>query len=282
MMIPEGDALLNAFDFLPYARLDDLMVSLAPPGGGVGPHFDSYDVFLIQGLGRRRWEISGQDDLELVDDCPLRILKHFRAEQTWELEPGDMLYLPPKYAHNGVALSDECMTWSVGFRAPGTQEIATQFLVYLQDSICLDGQYDDPDLTPSRHPGRIPSLMAKRLKDMIRAIRWSDGDMEDFVGRYLSEPKPSVFFDPPARPMSFARFAKLAEDRGIALNARSRMLYLGKRFFINGETIEADRDIAAELRILADHRARPAGPLEEDYAILAYEWYRAGYLHPGR
>lgn len=280
MLIPEGDALLNAFNFAPYARLDDLMVSFAPPGGGVGPHFDSYDVFLIQGLGRRRWEISGQDDLELVDDCPLRILKRFRVDQSWELEPGDMLYLPPKYAHNGVALTD-CMTWSIGFRAPTAQELATEFLVYLQDSICMDGIYADPDLAYSKQPGRIPTLMARRLKEMIRAIRWTDRDMNDFIGRYLSEPKPTVFFDPPSRPATFARFHKLACERGLVLDSRSRLLYLEGIFFMNGERLEAERGFHRDLGRLADQRNLPPASHDEVFTSLLYEWYRAGYLHPG-
>lgn len=272
-----GDALLNAFNFVPYARLDDLMVSFAPPGGGVGPHFDAYDVFLIQGLGRRRWEISGQDDLELVDDCPLRILKRFRVDQSWELEPGDMLYLPPQYAHNGVALTD-CMTWSIGFRTPTTQEMATQFLVYLQDQICLDGVYADPDLTYSRHPGRIPDAMASGLKDMIRRIRWSDRDMDEFIGRYLSEPKPHVFFEPPVRPASAAVFRRRLADKGVRLDARTIMLYLGQAFYINGERLEAERALAPRLRELADRRSLPAGNHDDALADLLYEWYRSGYL----
>ncbi|MDR3393367.1 MAG: cupin domain-containing protein [Parasulfuritortus sp.] len=281
MLVPEGDALLNAFNFAPYARLDDLMVSFAPPGGGVGPHFDSYDVFLIQGLGRRRWEISGQDDLELVDDCPLRILKRFRVDQSWELEAGDMLYLPPKYAHNGVALTD-CMTWSIGFRAPSAQEMATEFLVYMQDSVCMDGLYADPDLGYSRQPGKIPGLMVDRLKDMIRAIRWTDHDMEDFIGRYLSDPKPNVFFEPPARPASFTRFHKLTCERGLSLDARSRMLYLGRIFFVNGERLEAEQEIRPKLRQLADQRQLPPAAFDEVFTSLLYEWYRAGYLQTGR
>jgi len=277
MLVAEADALLNAFNFVPYARLDDLMVSFAPPGGGVGPHFDSYDVFLIQGQGHRRWEISGQDDLELVEDCPLRILKRFQAEQSWELGPGDLLYLPPKYAHNGVALTD-CMTWSVGFRAPSAQEMATEFLVYLQDNLDMKGFYADPDLGPTRQPGRIPPLMEKRLKGMIQAIRWTDRDMSDFIGRHLSEPKPSVFFDPPHRPMAYGRFKKSASERGIALDPRSRMLYSGQAVFINGERIEAEHSHAAELRKLADRRVRPAAPITDELAAFLYAWYRAGYL----
>lgn len=280
MLIPEGDALLNAFSFAPYARLDDLMVSYAPPGGGVGPHFDSYDVFLIQGLGRRRWEISGQDDLELIDNCPLRILKRFRVDQSWELEPGDLLYLPPKYAHNGVALTD-CMTWSIGFRAPTAQEMATEFLVYLQDTLCLDGIYADPDLTYSRQAGRIPPAMLRGLKDMIGKIRWTDADMEDFIGRYLSEPKPQVFFEPPARPAGHATFHRRLLAKGARLDARSRMLYQGHAFYMNGERLEADRDLASSLRQLADQRVLPPGPYDDMLSGLLYDWYRAGYLTTG-
>lgn len=280
MLVPDGDRLLNAFNFAPYARLDDLMVSFAPSGGGVGPHFDAYDVFLIQGLGRRRWEISGQDDLELVDDCPLRILKRFRVDQSWDLEPGDMLYLPPQYAHNGVALSD-CMTWSIGFRTPTTQEMATQFLVHMQDNICLDGVYSDPDLTYSSHPGRIPGAMVDGLKDMIRRIRWTDADMEDFIGRYLSEPKPHVFFDPPERPANPAGFHRRAKTKGVRLDARSRMLYLGNVFYMNGERLETERGLMPLLRQLADRRALPPGNLDEIFSGLLYDWYRSGYLEIG-
>ncbi|MFZ5485378.1 MAG: JmjC domain-containing protein [Pseudomonadota bacterium] len=280
LLVPEGDALMNAFSFAPYARLDDLMVSFAPPGGGVGPHFDSYDVFLLQGLGRRRWEISGQDDLELVEDCPLRILKRFRVDQSWELDPGDLLYLPPKYAHNGVALTD-CMTWSIGFRAPSAQEMAGEFLTYLQDNLSLEGRYADPDLSYSRHPGRIPPAMLKGLRDMIRALRWQDEDMNDFIGRYLSEPKPHVYFDPPARPLGPAAFAKRLAQRGLRLDARTRMLYQAKVFHINGERLEVDAGLAPALRLLADTRHLPADDHEDSLTSLLHEWYACGYAHLG-
>lgn len=278
--LPEADRLLRAFNFVPYTRLDDLMVSFAPPGGGVGPHFDSYDVFLIQGLGRRRWEISGGDDLSLVEGAPLRILKHFEPEQSWELEPGDMLYLPPKYAHNGVALTD-CMTYSVGFRAPSAQEIAGQFLGYLQDQLQLEGMYADPDLQPSRHPGRIDADLIERLAAMIGRIRWSQADIRDFAGRYLSEPKPSIFFDPPAKPLSAKAFAKQVETRGMRLDAKSLLLYQGRRFYINGEPYAAESASRRALSELADRRE--LGPGRRDTALLAclYDWYCAGFIHPG-
>lgn len=278
MLLDEGDRLLNCFNFAPYARLDDLMVSFAPPGGGVGPHFDSYDVFLIQGLGRRRWEISAQDDLDLVEDAPMRILKHFHPEQSWELEPGDMLYLPPKYAHNGIALTD-CMTWSIGFRAPAAQEIATEFLVYLQDRLELEGRYADPDLRPARHPGRIPAQMQRQLHEMIRQIRWGKTEMNDFIGRHLSEPKPNVFFDPPLHPLSCKQFAKQAAKKGIRLDPRTRLLYDRTTAFMNGEAIELDDDIRPALVQLADQRSYRPSSAADPSLDTCYEWYCDGFLN---
>jgi len=275
--LAEGDALLNAFDFVPRARLDDLMVSFAPKGGGVGPHFDSYDVFLIQGLGRRRWEISDQTDLTLVPGSPLRILRHFTPTQSWELDPGDMLYLPPRFAHNGVALGD-CMTWSVGFRAPKAQEIVGQFLNYLQDHLQLEGIYADPELKRPRHPGEIPSHLLAWAEDTIHKTRWHNSAIMECLGLYLSEPKAHVFFDPPARPLSASRFAQAVAKTGVRLDPRSQLLFRGKKFFINGEKLEATPGMLPLLRKLADRRQLPPMPLHGDLAATLYDWYRAGFL----
>ncbi|MCX7672189.1 MAG: cupin domain-containing protein [Thiobacillaceae bacterium] len=278
--LPYAARLLQRFDFVPYARLDDVMVSLAPPGGGVGPHFDSYDVFLIQGLGSRRWEIAAQDDLELVEDAPLRILKRFTPQQSWVLEPGDMLYLPPRYAHNGVALTP-CMTWSVGFRAPSHQEIAAAFLDHLHDRLDLDGRYADPDLSVPSHPAELPAAMIERLGRVIAGIRWQRRDVIDFLGLYLSEPKPQVFFRPPRRPLSLQRFAERARTKGVSLDARTRLLFHGRTFYINGERVPAGPGQYRTLVALADARrlgpqALPAGVLP-----LLHAWYQQGYLHIG-
>lgn len=278
--LPYAAALLQSFGFVPYARLDDVMVSLAPPGGGVGPHFDSYDVFLIQGHGTRRWEIAEQDDLELVEDAPLRILKRFSPQQSWVLEPGDMLYLPPRLAHNGVALS-ECMTWSVGFRAPTHQEIACAFLDYLQESLTIEGRYADPDLKLTNHPAALPTEMIERLGAVINSIRWSRHDIVDFLGRYLSEPKPHVFFEPPRRLMSRERFAEKVALEGLRLDPRTRMLFHGANFYINGERLvvpEAHRRLLVKL---ADQRALPPSALPEALLAMLYDGYKAGYLWPG-
>ncbi|OYY93099.1 MAG: hypothetical protein B7Y41_13380 [Hydrogenophilales bacterium 28-61-23] len=283
-LLPQGDWLLHRFDFIPAARLDDLMVSFAPPGGGVGPHFDSYDVFLIQGQGRRRWEISAQDDLTVVEGAPLRILKEFRVDQSWELEPGDMLYLPPQLAHNGVALTD-CMTWSVGFRAPKSDEIVGQFLTHLQDKLELPGMYADPELKRPKHVAEIPSAMLDWAEKTIRAaVRWDKAEIADFLGRYLSEPKAHVFFDPPERPKSLAAFSKAIRKHGVALDARSQMLFRGEAFFMNGERLEASPPLRAKLCDLADQRMLPPSKCEQEQCPelvgLLHLWYQAGYLFP--
>ena len=173
------------------------MVSYAPKGGGIGPHFDSYDVFLLQGMGSRRWQISAQQDDRFIADAPLRILKNFLPEQEWVLKPGDMLYLPPKYAHNGIA-EDDCMTYSIGFRALSHDEVMTQFLVYLQDKVETEGRYSDPGLQLQSHPSKISAAMQAQVHSILKKISWSHDDIENFLGIYLSEPKSCLLYTSPS------------------------------------------------------------------------------------
>ncbi|MGA7178717.1 MAG: cupin domain-containing protein [Thiobacillaceae bacterium] len=276
--LPAGVDLLQQFNFIPHARVDDLMVSYAAPGGGVGPHFDSYDVFLLQGLGHRRWCISAQKNLDLIENCPLKILKYFKPEEEYILGPGDMLYLPPHYAHDGVAM-DDCMTYSIGVRAPSTQEITESFLDFMRDRIDLPGRYADPDLTLQKHAGEISPGMLQQLQDMIGRIRWSKNDVAEFVGEYLSEPKPHVYFNPPDKPMGRATFGNAVARRGVTLDAKSRLLFTGKRFFINGEMLLASGLEARVLKALADRRhLAPPADLPADLLDLFYDWYKTGWL----
>lgn len=275
-VLPEADALLSRFDFIPHARLDDLMVSYAVPGGSVGPHVDSYDVFLLQGQGHRRWQISAQTELALLDDAPLKILRRFKPEDEWVLGPGDMLYLPPQIAHYGVAI-DDCMTYSIGFRAPMAEELAQGFLMHLQDTLVLEGRYADPGLKLQRHPGEISRAMLKQIEAMIARVRWNQHDIAAFAGCYLSEPKPNVFFDAPDAPLSFAAFGKQAKKNGVALHAKSRLLFSGANFFINGDPFEPPADQVDALRQLADSR-RLVPPLPATLPARLYDWYEAGWL----
>ncbi len=276
--LPEATELLKRFNFIPHARLDDLMVSYAPKGGGVGPHFDAYDVFLLQGVGHRRWQISTQEDRTLIEGAPLRILKEFHIEQEWVLKAGDMLYLPPQCGHNGIA-EDDCMTYSIGFRTPAYQELAEQFLVYLQDRICVDGMYADPDLKKQAHPSEIGAEMLQQVAQAIRKVQWDDEDVTNFLGSYLSEPKPHIFFDAPAKPLSAERFAQALQTRGIALDLKTQMLCHGSTVFINGDSHQVGKASYRTLRELADTRALQAGSkLTGEAAAMLYEFYLDGYV----
>jgi len=280
-LLPQGRALLSRFDFIPHARLDDLMVSFAPKDGGVGPHFDSYDVFLLQGQGHKLWQISAQADTELIPDAPLRILQRFKPEQEWILGPGDMLYLPPRYAHHGIALND-CLTYSIGFRAASNQELMTQFLVFLQDRVNMQGMYEDPDLRPQAHPAEIGAGMIAKVTALIGKLAWNRDDITQFLGVYLTEPKPHVFFDAPARPLSRAKFQAAAAKRGVRLALKSQMLFAGEDLFINGEQVRAQGATRSLFMLLADQRVLP-GPVAMPDAGMdrLYDWYQAGYVELG-
>lgn len=273
-VIPEVYDLLNKFNFIPYARLDDIMISYATPNGGVGPHVDSYDVFLLQGLGRRLWQISNQKDQTLLNNTPLKILKHFDMTHEWILEPGDMLYLPPNYAHNGIAL-DECMTYSIGFRAPSYQEIVMQFLGYMQENYHIDGMYTDPTLKATNQPACIPAEMNQHIYDVIQRVHFTKQDTENFLGKFLTEPKPHIIFDAPEM-ITLSYFSKKIKKCQIVLDPKTQMLFNKNTVFINGEsyhtTEEVLRQLANERQILPIKYA-PTNVIE-----LLYHCYLDGYL----
>ncbi len=282
LAVPAARGLLDRFSFIPYARLDDVMVSYAPAGGGVGPHFDNYDVFLLQGEGRRRWRVSGQRDLELVAGAPLRILRRFRPSREWVLDPGDLLYLPPRCAHDGVAMAGGCVTYSIGFRAPGAQELGARFLDYLQDHLRLSGIYEDPELRPQRHPARLGDDMVRKVRRFLHGIRWNGGDVARFLGCHLTEPKAHVVIPRPPRPLSERAFAARVARHGVGLAAQTRMLFRGRAVFVNGETCETGAPAARLLARLADRRSLPPHcRIDPESARHLYQWYRAGYIYPG-
>jgi len=278
---PGADALLRRFAFVPFARLDDLMVSLAAPGGGVGPHFDSYDVFLLQGVGRRRWRYGRQRDFALRSGLPVKILRRFAPQHDAVLRPGDMLYLPPSFAHDGVAI-DPCMTCSIGFRAPATNELAIAFIDWLRDRLELPGRYADPGLRPTREPARIDTAMQRRCATMLNAIKWSRADADRFLGSWLSDPKPSLYFTPPARPASFVAFRARARTSGVRLDERTQFLYDARHLYVNGDALPWPAAGADALRRLANGRRLPGRAIEDaaPHALkLMYDWHRHGSLH---
>ncbi len=265
--------LLQQFRFVPDARLDDLMISYASRGGGVGPHFDSYDVFLLQASGRRRWRIGAQKDLSLRDDVALKILANFKPTQEFDLEPGDMLYLPPRYAHEGVALDNDCQTYSIGFRAPSAEELARELMHRLADEIEAPALYADRAQAATAQPGLIPPDLQDFASKAV-ALALKEGTlMQQILGEYLTEPKQTVYFDAGKIPKKF---------QAVRLDRRSRMMYDAKHVYLNGDSWKVAGTDARLLKKLADTRNLNATDLIAASAALTLalgQFIQQGWLH---
>ena len=278
-----ADALLRRFAFISYARLDDVMVSYAAPGGGVGPHFDSYDVFLLQGFGRRRWRYGRQADLALRPGLPVKILRRFEPAHDEILAPGDMLYVPPNVAHDGIAV-DACTTYSIGFRAATNTELAQHFLDYLRDRVALAGRYSDDGLHVTAEPARIGRTMQRHAARELAKVRWPAATVERFLGAFLSEPKAAVVFEPPPQPLSMRRFATIVATNGMRLDRRTQLLYDDDALYMNGEARPWPRGSRLALQRLANARAlsaKEAKALSSGIISILHADYENGYLHPG-
>ena len=188
--VPEVAELLENFRFLPSWRIDDVMISYAAPGGSVGPHFDNYDVFLLQGHGKRHWQVGQMCDSQspLLQHADLRILADFQTTEEWTLEPGDMLYLPPRLAHCGVAV-DDCLTYSVGFRAPSAAEVLTHFTDFLSQFISDEERYTDADVKPAADPHQIQHDALDRLKALLAEHMGDERLLLTWFGQFMTEPR---------------------------------------------------------------------------------------------
>jgi 50S ribosomal protein L16 3-hydroxylase len=269
---------LERFRFVPDARLDDLMLSFATDGGGVGPHLDSYDVFLLQVQGRRRWRIGRPGAAVLRDDVPLRMLAGFVPSAEWLLEPGDLLYLPPGWGHDGVA-EGEAITASIGFRASGPVALGIDVLQRLLDAVEPPGEerrYADRDQAATVTPGRIPPALQRFAGTAVERLLRRPGVVERALGVALSEPKPGTWFDRAA-----------AGPSGLApvvLDRRSRMLYDDRYVYLNGEAFRAAGRDARIVRRLADRRrlsSLDVQALGADARALLGQWLEAGWLRHG-
>jgi 50S ribosomal protein L16 3-hydroxylase len=265
--------LLQSFRFVPDARLDDLMISWASEGGGVGPHVDSYDVFLLQAHGRRRWRLGRAVDPELEVDSPLKILKRFVPDEEHVLDPGDMLYLPPKWAHEGTAEGGECMTYSIGFRAPRRGDLAAEIAERLIDGYEDDVTYRDPNLAATERPARIPpALQAFAAAAVARLIEQPRG-LARALGEAITEPKPEVSFGEPKEKWRVGP---------VVLDRRTRMMYDAHHVFINGESYRAAGNDARLMRRLADERALHGSAVRRAGRKAKSElgaWFARGWLH---
>lgn len=278
--LPEAESLMRRFAFIPQARFDDVMASYAVAGGGVGPHWDAYDVFLVQAVGRRVWRLCRPAPpgapFAALPDSALRIIDGFIAEDEYLLEPGDLLYLPPGWGHDGVALGP-CVTLSVGFRTPDRAELASAFLEHLAEREHAPLRYQDPALRPTRRPARIDPSMQRKIGAMLRAARWTRRDEDAFLGTWLTTPKAHVVFSPPRRAVSPAAFGARLSRARIVLDPKTQLLYDANALYLNGEAVPG---ATPALRRLADARALAGAALRGSRArALAYEWYRCGFLH---
>ena len=271
--------LMSRFRFVPAARLDDLMLSYASDGGGVGPHIDSYDVFLLQVQGRRRWRFArAAGDAALRDDVPLKMLANFSPQHDAVLDPGDMLYLPPGWAHDGTAVGGDCMTASIGFRAPRADELAQALLFRLADDAAADvrsPRYRDPSQRASAAPGAVPEALQHFAVCAVERAARDAVAIKRILGEWLTEPKAQVWFE--AGAVQSVRDAK----GGVQLDRRTRMAYDVRHIFINGESLRAGGRDAQLMRRLADERRLDAQAMRRASAAARSqldEWLANGWL----
>jgi 50S ribosomal protein L16 3-hydroxylase len=270
--LDSGHELLRRFRFIPDARLDDLMISWASDGGGVGAHVDSYDVFLLQARGRRRWRIARRFDPALDERAPLKVLRRFAAEQEFLLEAGDLLYLPPNWAHEGVAVGGDCITCSIGMRAPRRGALAAEIMQRLAEVADDPTLYRDARSGAAAAPAAIPARLVEFAGEAVRRLATDPAAIARALGEVLSEPKPGVWFE---------RQEASWRPRAVVLDRRTRMLHDGSHVFINGESVPARGNDGKLLRRLADERsldAKRVGRASRAVRKLLANWYAAGWL----
>jgi 50S ribosomal protein L16 3-hydroxylase len=243
--VPAVTALLDAFRFVPDWRIDDVMVSYAVDGGGVGPHFDQYDVFLVQGLGQRRWQVGPRCDAHtpLLPDEPLRLLPDFEVKHDWLLEAGDILYLPPGYAHHGIGVGAHCMTYSIGFRAPARAELIGYWADAVIDTLSEDDRYSDAGLAPLANSGELDAATLARLQGMVSAALADPAAFALWFGRHATERKYPEQKDLPTRTISAAQLGKrLARGAHLKRHPASRFAFVsvkrGVNLFVDGEVMD--------------------------------------------
>ena len=227
--VPEASDIVEQFRFIPNWRYDDLMVSFASQGGGVGPHYDNYDVFLIQTQGQRRWEVGGFFDQNSPrrPNTPVMIMTEWEPEYNWVLEPGDMLYIPPQVGHNGIGESDDCMTYSVGFRAPSHAEIMRSFTDFIGEKLTSESRYTDPDLTLQDNPGEIPAKALEKVRDIFTSYLQDDARLGEWLGKFVTDPKYPELDQEPEQPATIdeIRTALKEGDLCFIRNEGSRFSY---------------------------------------------------------
>ncbi|NBC86275.1 MAG: cupin domain-containing protein [Bacteroidetes bacterium] len=268
-LIPEVADLLDAFSFVPKWRIDDVMVSYAPREGNVGAHIDNYDVFLLQGQGKRRWEWGEEPvhDEEIVPDLDVRMLKDFVADREAVLEPGDMLYLPPRIAHHGVSMDDACMTYSVGFRAPSHEELIADFMQYAMERTDPDARYGDPNLSVPDEPGEIGDEALESIRTLLHSLTEDDASIDRWFGSFITEPKRDRFAMPLPEDLSEADIREaIRSGQGVRRGPATRLAFIRHddgtaSLFVNGSEILLGDEIAYAAPLLTGAEFIPADDL---------------------
>lgn len=268
-MFPQIQELLNQFRFIPNWRLDDVMVSYAAKGGGVGPHFDYYDVFLLQGQGQRLWRIGGfaGENSPRRDDTEMNILAEFATEQEWQLEAGDMLYLPPNVSHWGISQSDDCITYSIGFRAPSTSELLLGFSHFVAEELSADQRFEDPELQLQEDPGEIKPWVLDKFKRQLQEVLDNQDQLVEWFGRFATESKRQ---SPPS----------VEAPQGVCLMAGVRAAYVvqegGALLFINAEMAQCSLALA---RAICSYQPLQMDDFNADDQELIAQLQEAGWLN---
>ena len=270
--VPEINSLLDHFKFIPSWRLDDLMVSFAPKGGSVGPHYDNYDVFLIQAHGQRHWQVGPKcsNDTPIRQDTQLRIIENMSVTEEWTLNPGDMLYLPPLYAHNGIAQND-CMTFSVGFRAPSEANILQGFTDHIIDQLTEEARYTDENISDaSSQTAFIDETTIKRLKAIISNHLNNEVALKSWFAQHMTESKYPELHEPLEDPLEWEDVEPFfTNDNLICQNETTRWAYFKDqqqtKLFVNGEPVRLSSDTASQqlAEQLANNRATSTAQLGE-------------------
>ncbi|SEI71761.1 50S ribosomal protein L16 3-hydroxylase [Allopseudospirillum japonicum] len=293
--VPEVAALLDAFDFIPRWRLDDIMISYAVQGGSVGPHLDYYDVFLLQAAGSRRWQLGEfcSQTTPILADAPLRILQDFTPVdgQDWVLHPGDLLYLPPALAHYGLALDDECMTWSVGFRAPSAEESLSGWIDYIAPQLSEDLRYTDPDLNLPQHPAQIDDQAITRMRTLLtQALHSDEQTLRTWFGLTMTQTKYADQLIPAETPLTTVDVEAYLQQGGAFILAEgSRLAWVPPTSTTDGQ-IFVDGHVFAYPRFLQtwiESISRPPVQIEnlpiDNSALTAAiallrDWYNQGSI----
>ena len=268
-LLPEVGALRDRFSFLPDWRVDDVMVSYAPTGGTVGPHIDTYDVFLIQGLGRRRWSIGRTpvEDETIVPDLDVRILADFEPDETFVVGPGDLLYLPPRVAHHGISEDDQCMTYSVGFRAPSHRDLVGDFFQHVLGQMPTDARYSDPDRTPAEHPGKIDASTRADIRALLRSLVANDADLDRWFGQFITRPQRDRMAVPRSEPIDTGTLtAAVRSGRDLRHGPATRLAFIEHdddrtTLFANGDAHDLPPGTAPVARCVSGRQYIPADDL---------------------